>query len=91
MDSSVSLVVLSRFSTVERVLSYELPHLIIWASLLTELDHFNFSFTSSCFLLFLATMRHRAYFTAVIVEILSLIAPLMINNVIVNYERSYSP
>ena len=31
------------------------------------------------------SVRHRA------VEMLSVVAPLMINNVIVNYERCYSP
>ena len=47
MDSSVVLVALRRFATVERILSYELPHFMIRGAFLTELDRFKFSFTSS--------------------------------------------
>ena len=41
MESSVFLVELSRFDTVEIILSYELPCLMMRAALLTELDRFK--------------------------------------------------
>ena len=65
VESSVVLVSLRRFATEEKILSYELPLLMIQAVLLTELDCFAFYFTLSCFILFLAIMRHQASFTVV--------------------------
>ena len=58
MESSVVLLVISRFATAEMILSYDLPHLLMWTDDLKELDRFEFYFNSSYFFLFLATMRH---------------------------------
>ena len=47
MESSVVLVTLRRFDTAEMILSYDIPLFMIRSALLTELDRFAFSFTSS--------------------------------------------
>ena len=57
-DYSMVLVALSRLDTEERILSYELPHLMMWDALLTELDSFGIYFTSYYFILLPATMWH---------------------------------
>ena len=56
----------SNFVTSKRILSHDLPHLMMRDALLTELDRFTFSFTSYRFLLFSATMRHWYYITKAI-------------------------
>ena len=56
----------SMFATAKMILSYKLPHFMMRAALLIELDRFTFYFTSSCFLLFSYKMRNYASFTEVI-------------------------
>ena len=58
VNSSVVLVSLRMFATAERILSQDIPRLMMRADLLTELDYFSFSFTLSCFLIFSAAMLH---------------------------------